>query len=111
MGLTITDIQWAYLDLSGNLLPSTATCGIPVLLAKINGRPVIVDWEQKLLRIGFDVVTLMGNDELSVTIPGDPADGRAETTAHGASDDDGLVGIVKEFLAACADRSFRPCSF
>ena len=74
-----------------------------------DGRTGMVDWELKVLRMGYDAVFLGPDFEPHTewTIPADHANGRGEPVVlRGFTEDPHIVALAKEFLVAMQEGEF-----
>ena len=110
----ISNVHWAYFDSEGNpLVEVTPDKGYPFLLIDFeDGTQAQIGFEQKLIRAGIDAVFLGIDfeDKVKFTIRPDGKNNVSEDdlVLKGVTDNESVVLLTKEFMAALEEGTFRP---
>jgi hypothetical protein len=83
----------------------------PVMQLEVDGVPAYFSEPDKLLRFGGVFLSPEHAPLTSFTVPADPADNRTEQVVPGATGDQEVVTLVRDFFDAVDDGTFAPREF
>lgn len=113
----ISNVHWAFFDDEGSTIGKVTPDGggYPTLIIDFEDNTrAEIGWEQKLIRNGINAVFLGIDfeDKIEFTLrPSETNSQSEDLVLKGVTDNEEIVQLTKEFLAALEEQTFRPQTF